>query len=53
MEGDNLEIDGRIYKATPGLMDLITMEIPKIKDATKKTKTTIWKFLIKRARRLN
>ena len=42
-EGDNLEIGGKIYKGTPGLLDLISMEKPKIKKATKTDKTTIWK----------
>ena len=37
-EGDNLEIDEKIYKATPCLMDLISMEKTKIKDATKTDK---------------
>jgi len=40
-EGDNLEIDVIIYKATPALMDLTTIEVPKVNEATKKTKTTI------------
>jgi len=46
-EGYNLEIGGRIYKATPGLMDLITMEKPKIKDATKKDKDNYLEILNK------
>jgi len=37
-EGDNLEIDGKSYKATPGLMNLITMEVPKVHEATKEDK---------------
>jgi len=43
-EGDNLEIGGRTYKGTPGLLDLISMEKTKIKDATKTDKDTIWKY---------
>ena len=37
-EGDNLEIGEKIYKGTPGLLELISMEKPKIKDATKTDK---------------
>jgi len=37
-EGDNLEIGEKICKGTPGHLDLISMEKPKIKDATKTDK---------------
>ena len=43
-EGDNLEIGGKIYKGTPGLLELISMEKPNGKKLQKKTKTTIWKY---------
>ena len=37
-EGDNLEIICRIYKATPGLKDSITMGVPKVNEATKENR---------------
>ena len=42
-EGDNLEIGGKIYKGTPGLLDLISME--KIKDAKKTDKDNYLEIL--------
>jgi len=46
-EGDNLEIDGKSYKATPGLMNLITMEVPKVNEATKEDKDNYLEILNK------
>ena len=43
-EGDNLEIGNRIYKGTPDLLELISMEKTKIKKLQKQTKTTFWKY---------
>jgi len=43
-EGDNIEIGEKFYKATPGLMDLISMEKKQQKMPHKQTKTTIWKY---------
>ena len=37
-EGDNLEIGGKFYKGTPGLLDLISMDKPQIEDARKTVK---------------
>ena len=44
-EGDNLEIGGKIYKGTPGLLDLISMQNPKIKKATKTDKDNYLEIL--------
>jgi len=46
-EGDNLEIDRKSYKATPGLMNLITMEVPKVNEATKEDKDNYLEILNK------
>ena len=46
-EGDNLEIGDKIYKGTPGLLDLVSMEKPKIKDATKTDKDNYLEILNK------
>ena len=43
-EGDNLEIGGKIYKGTPGLLELISMENQTTKKLQKETKKTIWKY---------
>ena len=46
-EGVNLEIDGKSCKATPGLMNLITMEVPKVNAATKEDKDNYLEILNK------
>ena len=52
-EGDNLEIGGKIYKRTPGLLELISMEKPNFKKITKEDKDNYLKILKKQAQRLN
>jgi len=44
-EGDNLEIGGKIYKRTPVVLDLISMDKTKIKDATKTDKDNYLEIL--------
>ena len=44
-EGDNFEIGNRIYKGTPGLLELISMEKPNIKNATKSDKDNYLQIL--------
>jgi len=44
-EGDNLEIGGKIYKGTPVVLDLISMDKTKIKDATKTDKDNYLEIL--------
>jgi len=52
-EGDNLEIGGKIYKGTPGLLELISMEKTNFKKITNEDKDNYLKILKEQAQRLN
>jgi len=52
-EGDNLETGGKIYKGTPGLLELISMEKTNFKKITNEDKDNYLKILKEQAQRLN